>query len=60
MTDGHDPPQPTRRMPPPRPIIGITTQTLHAIDGIPAALPESWVMNQRYFLAATSSVGCRG
>jgi putative glutamine amidotransferase len=36
-----------------RPVIGITTQTLHAIDGIPAALPESWVMNQRYFLAAT-------
>jgi putative glutamine amidotransferase len=38
---------------PDRPIIGVTTQTLHAIDGIPAALPESWVMNQRYILAAT-------
>jgi putative glutamine amidotransferase len=38
---------------PQRPVIGITTQTLHAIDGIPAGLPESWVMNQRYFLAAT-------
>jgi len=36
-----------------RPVIGLTTQTLHAIDGIPKALPESWVMNQRYFLAAT-------
>jgi len=36
-----------------RPIIGITTQTLHAIDGIPPALPESWVMNQRYIMAAT-------
>jgi putative glutamine amidotransferase len=36
-----------------RPVIGITTQTLHSIDGIPAALPESWVMNQRYFVAAT-------
>lgn len=36
-----------------RPVIGITTQTLHAIDGIPPALPESWVMNQRYFVAAT-------
>ncbi len=36
-----------------RPVIGVTTQTLHAIDGIPAGLPESWVMNQRYFLAAT-------
>ncbi|MFN8650765.1 MAG: gamma-glutamyl-gamma-aminobutyrate hydrolase family protein [Gemmatimonadales bacterium] len=36
-----------------RPVIGLTTQTLHSIDGIPAGLPESWVMNQRYFLAAT-------
>lgn len=36
-----------------RPVIGITTQTLQAIDGIPSGLPESWVMNQRYFLAAT-------
>jgi putative glutamine amidotransferase len=36
-----------------RPVIGITTQTLHAIDGIPPALPQSWVMNQRYFVAAT-------
>jgi putative glutamine amidotransferase len=36
-----------------RPTIGLTTQTLHSIDGIPPALPESWVMNQRYFLATT-------
>ncbi|MEP6572411.1 MAG: gamma-glutamyl-gamma-aminobutyrate hydrolase family protein [Gemmatimonadota bacterium] len=36
-----------------RPVIGITTQTLHAIDGIPEGLPQSWVMNQRYFFAAT-------
>ena len=43
----------TEPISPERPIIGITTQTLHAIDGIPAALPQSWVMNQRYFLAAT-------
>ena len=40
-----------------RPIIGITTQTLHSIDGIPEALPQSWVMNQRYFLAATEVGG---
>jgi putative glutamine amidotransferase len=40
-----------------RPVIGVTTQTLHAIDGIPAALPESWVMNQRYIAAATSVGG---
>lgn len=32
-----------------RPVIGITTQTLHSIHGIPEGLPESWVMNQRYF-----------
>jgi len=31
-----------------RPIIGVPTQTLHAIEGIPQGLPESWVMNQRY------------
>jgi putative glutamine amidotransferase len=37
----------------PRPVIGLTTQTLHSIDGIPPLLPSSWVMNQRYFLAAT-------
>lgn len=36
-----------------RPVIGLTTQTLHSIDGIPPALPASWVMNQRYFFAAT-------
>jgi putative glutamine amidotransferase len=36
-----------------RPVIGVTTQTLHAIEGIPEGLPESWVMNQRYFRAVT-------
>jgi putative glutamine amidotransferase len=36
-----------------RPVIGVTTQTLHAIQGIPEGLPESWVMNQRYFRAVT-------
>ncbi len=39
--------------PPYRPTIGLTTQTLHSIDGIPPTLPHSWVMNQRYFIAAT-------
>jgi putative glutamine amidotransferase len=38
-----------------RPVIGITTQTLHSIDGIPPMLPSSWVMNQRYFHAAMQS-----
>jgi putative glutamine amidotransferase len=37
-----------------RPIIGVPTQTLQAIDGIPAGLPPSWVMNRRYFLALAS------
>lgn len=37
-----------------RPVIGIPTQTLQAIEVIPAGLPQSWVMNQRYFQAVTS------
>lgn len=36
-----------------RPVIGVTTQTLHSIDGIPAGLPQSVVMNQRYYIAVT-------
>jgi putative glutamine amidotransferase len=37
-----------------QPLIGVPTQTLQAIDGIPPELPESWVMNQRYLLALAS------
>jgi len=37
----------------PRPLVGVPTQTLQAIDGIPEQLPRSWVMNQRYFTALT-------
>ncbi len=40
-----------------RPIIGIPTQTLHSIDGIPEVLPESWVMNQRYSRAVAAAEG---
>lgn len=40
-----------------RPVIGIPTQTLHAIEGIPPNLPPSWVMNQRYYLAAVAAGG---
>ena len=40
-----------------RPTIGVTTQTLHAIDGIPAGLPASVVMNQRYYEAAAAAGG---
>jgi putative glutamine amidotransferase len=42
---------------PTRPVIGIPTQTLHAIEGISSALPPSWVMSQRYFHAATAVGG---
>lgn len=40
-----------------RPIIGISTQTLHSIDGIPEGLPESWVMNQRYSRVVAAAGG---
>jgi putative glutamine amidotransferase len=40
-----------------RPIIGIPTQTLHAMDGIPKGLPESWVMNQRYSRVVAAAGG---
>src|SRR5690349_20987501 len=36
-----------------RPLIGVPTQTLQAIDGISDGLPHSWVMNHRYFTALT-------
>jgi putative glutamine amidotransferase len=38
-----------------RPLVGITTQTLQAIEGIPEGLPTSVVMNQRYYLAAAAA-----
>lgn len=40
-----------------RPVIGIPTQTLQAIDGIPDDLPLSWVMNHRYYVAVASVGG---
>lgn len=40
-----------------RPLIGVTTQTLHAIEGIPEGLPNSWVMNQRYVHAVMAAGG---
>ncbi len=39
------------------PLIGVTTQTLQAIDGIPAGLPHSVVMNQRYYEAVATAGG---
>jgi putative glutamine amidotransferase len=40
-----------------RPLIGIPTQTLQAIDGIPEGLPHSWVMNARYSSAMADAGG---
>ena len=40
-----------------RPLIGITAQTLQAIDGIPEGLPNSVVMNQRYYHAVALAGG---
>lgn len=31
-----------------RPLIGVTTQSLQAVEGIPPAFPASWVMNRMY------------
>ncbi len=38
----------------PRPLIGVPTQSLDAIDDIPVHLPPSWVMSQRYFRVLSS------
>ena len=38
----------------PRPVIGVPTQTLQSLGGIPADTPPSWVMSQRYILTLTS------
>ncbi len=38
-----------------RPLIGVTTQTLQVIDGIPSDLPPSWVMNQYYVRALVNA-----
>jgi putative glutamine amidotransferase len=40
-----------------RPVIGVTTQTLQAIDGIPPMLPHSVVMNERYYSAVAAAGG---
>lgn len=40
-----------------RPTIGVTTQSLQAIDGIPPGLPNSVVMNQRYYEAVAAAGG---
>src|SRR6185503_15423032 len=37
------------------PIIGVPTQTLQSLGGVPADLPPSWVMSQRYIRALTAA-----
>ena len=37
-----------------RPIIGVPTQNLQSIGGVPADIPPSWVMSQRYIRALTA------
>jgi putative glutamine amidotransferase len=39
----------------PRPIVGIPTQTLQSLGGVPAEIPASWVMSQRYVLTLTAA-----
>jgi len=36
-----------------RVLIGVPTQSLQAMDGIPGDVPDSWVMSRRYFTALT-------
>jgi putative glutamine amidotransferase len=38
-----------------RPVIGIPTQNLQSLGGIPADFPPSWVMSQRYILTLTAA-----
>ena len=40
-----------------RPVIGITTTNLKALPGIPASVPDSWVMSQRFIFAPTMAGG---
>lgn len=40
-----------------RPLIGITTQTLQSMDGVPEGLPHSWIMNRKYFDAVVLGGG---
>jgi len=37
-----------------RPVIGVPTQTLHTLPGIPGTMPASWVMSHRYIRVLAS------
>ncbi len=38
-----------------RPVIGVPTQTLQSLGGVPVDLPPSWVMSQRYIITLTAA-----
>jgi putative glutamine amidotransferase len=38
-----------------RPVIGVPTQNLQSIGGVPADIPASWVMSQRYIRALSAA-----
>jgi putative glutamine amidotransferase len=38
-----------------RPVIGVPTQNLQSLGGVPADIPPSWVMSQRYIRALTAA-----
>jgi putative glutamine amidotransferase len=38
-----------------RPVIGVPTQNLQSIGGVPADIPPSWAMSQRYIRALTAA-----
>ena len=38
-----------------RPVIGVPTQNLQSLGGVPADIPASWVMSQRYIRALTAA-----
>ena len=40
-----------------RPILGVPTQTLQSLGGIPAEFPPSWVMSQRYIQTLANAGG---
>ena len=40
-----------------RPLIGITSQSLQAVEGIPSTFPPSWVMNRMYLDAIVRAGG---
>jgi putative glutamine amidotransferase len=40
-----------------RPVLGVPTQNLQSLGGVPADIPASWVMSQRYIRALSAAGG---